>query len=81
MSVKKKIEKKEHSLDAIKYINEGAQVLQDANLTLEWKSISLRIPSDLLCEVDFFVKKRVGMSRNAWILEALLNKCLNESKD
>ena len=36
-----------------------------------WTNINLRIPNDLLNDIDERVKERVGIKRTGWILEAI----------
>ena len=74
MSVKKKIEKNEHILDAAKYIAEGAQVIADSVEKTTSKTICLRLPENFLKMIDGVVNRRVGMNRNAWILQAIQEK-------
>lgn len=71
MSVKKKIDKNEHILDAAKYIAEGAPVITDHIEKSTSKTICLRLPENFLNMIDSVVNKRVGMNRNAWILQAI----------
>jgi metal-responsive CopG/Arc/MetJ family transcriptional regulator len=46
----------------------------------EWKTISLRVPTDILTSVDNRVKKRAALTRTAWILEAIQQKLKAEDK-
>jgi len=39
-----------------------------------WHLFSLRIRQDLLDEIDDVLEKRVGISKTAWILEAIQQK-------
>ena len=78
MTVKKKIELEITEIDAIKYIKRGAEVKIDSVDLKPIKTISVYIPTDFLEEINLKVKKRVGLSRNAWILEALQDKMEKE---
>src|SRR6185436_12947581 len=40
----------------------------------EWMNMNLRIRNDILKILDEEVKKRIGMNRTAWILEAIQEK-------
>lgn len=51
-------------------INKGGSVTEKEG----WTLISVRIPQKLLKEVDQETKTRIGLSRNAWILEAFQEK-------
>jgi hypothetical protein len=37
----------------------------------KWKLIPVRMPEKLVKELDDKIEKRIGLSRNAWILEAI----------
>lgn len=39
--------------------------------------VHVRIPESFLEEIDEAVEKRIGMSRNSWILEAIQEKLKN----
>lgn len=39
-----------------------------------WTMITLRLPDHLLREIDTETEERIGLSRNAWILEAIQEK-------
>lgn len=77
MVVRKPIEKeKKTEADFEKMIAKGALVHEDIKPKEDKKNahINFRIPSDMLNNVDEALKERVGMSRNAWILEAIHEK-------
>lgn len=77
MAVDKHFDKHKKSEEEIeKLITKGAPVKEDKNKKKEkkWTSLSLRIPSEMLIEVDKAVSKRVGIYRNGWILEAMHEK-------
>lgn len=52
-------------------INRGAEVKADQLPKSEWTVVGLRIPRLLLKEIDIEVRKRIGMNRNAWLLEII----------
>ncbi len=62
MSVKKS------PIDIDALISKGAPVKADKE---ENTYINLRIPTDMLKEIDYKVKGRRGLSRTGWILEAI----------
>jgi predicted HicB family RNase H-like nuclease len=65
MVVKKK---KDFEFNREKFISKGGQGPKDPK---EATMICLRIPNELLEEINLTMEKRVGLSRNAWILEAI----------
>lgn len=75
MTIKRKIEIQNHDLKKHSdMISRGAKVLEDSEETHGWKTISLRIPNSLIEDVNKEVKKRYGLSRTGWILEAMQEK-------
>lgn len=78
MSVRKPLEKiEEKSVDIDKLISRGAQVIEDSrqeNETEQCTFINLRVPNDMLKEINAAVKKRVGIRRTGWMLEAFHEK-------
>ena len=64
MTIKKKVER---------IISKGGDVASDKE-PKKYKSVLLRIPADFLNLINEEVKKRVGLNRNAWILEAMQEK-------
>lgn len=64
MTIKKKVER---------IISKGGDVASDKE-SKKYKSVLLRIPAEFLDLIDEEVKKRIGLTRNAWILEALQEK-------
>jgi hypothetical protein len=61
-------------------ISKGAPVCEDMKKNIEsWVMINLRIPSWMIQEIDFLMKSRIGMSRNAWLLEAISDKMKKET--
>lgn len=46
-----------------------------------WTSLSLRIPEDMLNDIDICVEKRIGLNRTAWILESLQEKLERKNKN
>jgi hypothetical protein len=67
MAVKKKVNV---SMDS--FIDKGADV--KANKERGFKYISLRIPSDILSEVDEVVSRKQWNDRTKWIIEAIYEK-------
>lgn len=84
MVVNKKIEKKGPIGDVEAYISKGGHVQADMVEEPEnmiWKAICLRIPLELLEQMDEKVKQRAALTRTAWILEAIQQKLKAEEKD
>lgn len=81
MTVKKKIEKNTASIDPLNYINQGSEVRSDVEQKSARKGLCIYIPKDFLSKIDKTLKKRIGISRNAWILEALQEKMERESNE
>lgn len=52
------------------FVNKGGDVTEKE----EWTMITVRLPTNLLKDIDQETKKRIGLSRNAWILEAFQEK-------
>lgn len=66
---------KEEKIEMI--INKGGRVAEESLVQQEkdkWTLISVRLPASLLNEIDEKLDKRIGLSRNAWILEAFQEK-------
>ena len=80
MSVTKKIEKKDPSVDATKYIMGGSEVRSDIT-EKKRRGLCIYIPTDFLREIDLILKRRIGISRNAWILEAMQQKMEQEKRE
>lgn len=74
MTVRKKIENKDNSVDAIRYVSKGGEVSADKTDVKSLTTIAVRMPKEFLDLIDENVKKRIGLSRNAWIIEALQEK-------
>ena len=65
------VKKKKYTPDEI--INRGGEVRSDKKKR-EWTAICLRIPKDMVEDIDTNVDERPGMTRTAWILEAIHEK-------
>ncbi len=77
MVLMKKIELIDKKKEIEEVISRGGQVPSDNKSKSEKEdsiSICLRMPKEFLLQVDLEVKKRVGMNRTAWILEAIQEK-------
>ena len=76
MTIKKKVDEKDSSLDSLRYqvISNGGDVRQNAEEDVEWILISLRIPKDMLARIGKAVRKRPGLTRTAWMLESMQEK-------
>jgi predicted HicB family RNase H-like nuclease len=76
--------KKKESLSIEEVIDRGGDVAADKaqeseQAKKEWKNFNLRIREDLLDQIDEAVKDRVGISKTAWILEAIQEKLRNQN--
>ena len=76
MSVRKRLERKdEPDVDVDALIEKGAKVKEDRMAEIrKWIIINVRITETILKEVDKCKSERVGISRTAWILEAIQEK-------
>lgn len=83
MSVRKRLERHQQvtvNVDAL--IDKGAKVKEDRiDEGKKWVFINVRIPIDMLDNVDDAVDNRVGISRTGWILEAIHEKLKREPKE
>lgn len=70
----RKLPKKElPSIDDI--IDRGGEVLADKeDQKKKWTNFTLRIPKDLLEQIDSVLDSRIGISKTGWILEAIQEK-------
>lgn len=63
-----------------KIIEKGGSVSADKSVDKkEWRNILIRLRSDMIQELDNVLNKRIGLSRNAWILEAIQEKLRKEN--
>jgi len=77
MSVRKPLEMipKTGKIDVDALIEKGSKVKEDRVQEIKkWIIINLRLTEDMLKKVDDELENRIGMSRNAWILEAVIEK-------
>lgn len=83
MSVRKHVNKRkvvEADVEAL--IEKGAKVKEDHIAeSRKWTYINLRITLEMLNDVDECVKKRVGITRTGWILEAVYEKIQRETNN
>ena len=57
------------------FIEKGAEVCgKKEENKFEWTNFTLRIRKDLSQEIDNVLKNRIGISKTAWILEAIQQK-------
>src|SRR5688572_16517957 len=75
MVVMKKIEKPNEKARE-EFISKGSQTPLDLKKQdeKEWTNILLRIKKSALQDIDNKVKQRMGLSRTAWLLEAIQEK-------
>lgn len=88
MVVNKKFDKNDGFEDALNYIAKGAQVradMEEDRPTATCRAVCMRVPINLLRAVDRRVKLRAGLTRTAWILEAVQQKLkaeeINEQRE
>jgi len=77
MPVRRPLEKeKEKKVNVEALIDRGAPVKGETNLHQDkkWKFINIRLPQDMISEIDEIISLRIGISRTAWILEAIQEK-------
>jgi hypothetical protein len=83
MTIRKKIEKTstldiEDARDEI--ILKGGKVAADSEeeiatkRKIQWTNLCLRITTNMVGQIDFLLEERIGISRTAWILEAIQEK-------
>ena len=71
----KKLEKAERpSIEDV--IEKGGNVAADKQISqkTEWKNFNLRLRDDISDQIDEALLNRVGLSKTAWILEAIHEK-------
>jgi hypothetical protein len=72
-----KVHKPKLEEEVDKIVNKGAPVKEDVKKEEKkekedkWKLVPIRMPEKLLKELDDKIKNRIGLSRNAWILESI----------
>lgn len=89
MTIRKKIEKAVEDIEKAReeVISRGGHVIADIvdpkRKKKEWTTLCLRIPMDMVERIDILLDDRVGISRTAWILEALHTeiKAAEDAKD
>lgn len=63
-----------------KVISQGGHVSADQKKG-GWISIQLRLSNDMIESIGSSLKDRIGLSRNAWILEAIQEKLKRENEN
>jgi len=64
-------------VDIDKLISKGADIIENDEIKISknlWTHLNLRIPTSMINEIEQVMKKRVGISRTGWILEAIQEK-------
>lgn len=64
-----------------KVIEKGGHVSADKEHKKEWKLFQLRLRNDIEESIDKLLSERVGMSKTAWILEAIQEKIKYDGND
>lgn len=80
MAIKKKIESDQDKKHA-SFIDKGSDVAADKEKKIEFISILVRAPVDLLKDIDALLKKRPWTSRTQWIVETLHKKLIEEKEN
>lgn len=73
MVLKAKIEKKQSEEKVKEFILKGSEIPTEKTKKM-WVTAYIRMPIALVENVDELRKDRPGISRNAWILEAIKEK-------
>lgn len=66
--------KKDIELERRRIIDRGGSSAEDYKEKSEWKNICLRIPKEMVTEIDKVVKENIGFTRTSWILQTLQQK-------
>lgn len=64
MVIKKKVSEESRE----KFISKGAGVKKEKK---PWTRICLRIPQEMVDQIDILIEKKVGFNRTSWILKSL----------
>lgn len=79
MGVKGLMKKQETSAE--EFISKGGEVVADkVESKNEWSNYTLRIRKDLSAQIDEVLEQRVGLSKAAWILEAIQEKLRKDNE-
>lgn len=83
MAFMKKVEKVQSMEEAReKFIMGGGLVAEDVKKEKEeWSKVLMRIRSDVLRKIDKLVEKRMGLTRTAWLLEAIQEKLVRYEEE
>lgn len=78
MTIRKKITRTDEAITDVdsareQVISRGGHVVADieSSKTKEWTTLCLRIPITMVSQIDALLEERIGLSRTAWILEAI----------
>ena len=66
------------SVDQI--IDRGGEVSSEKSNEKVWINFTLRIPKSLLDRIDIQLENRIGLSKTAWILEAIQEKLIMDQE-
>jgi hypothetical protein len=70
------VNKKEDS-DRQRFIEKGGSVVASTKHESEWTTICLRIPKQMLANIDVLVKEKPGFTRTTWILQTFQEKLIS----
>lgn len=79
----KQIDSKADKVDVDALINKGGSVASNTNqFTKTEMLVNLRMPSDIVQQIDLLVsKRRIKTSRHTWLMEAIYDKLEKERND
>ncbi len=74
------IKKLEKPKNLEEYVEQGGTVPSEKkmNSEFEWKIFTLRIRKDLSEKINHKIENRIGITKTAWILEAIQDKLKND---
>lgn len=61
-------------IDIEKLINKGAKVKEDNDNENKWTYVNLRLPLQMLNQIDELLKEDVELTRTGWIRDAIRRK-------
>ncbi len=70
------IKKLERPKNLEEFVEQGGTIASEKKVgsELEWTNFTLRIRKDLSQRIDDTIQNRIGISKTAWILEAIQDK-------
>lgn len=68
-------------LNIEKLIMKGAGVAKDNEKERRWTHFCLRIPTDMVEEIEASLSRRIGIQKTGWILEAIQEKLKRDASN